>query len=662
MHLTINYSNLGSSNVISCNNYTWNGITYTMSGNPTHTYTNAAGCDSIHTLHLTINYSNTGSSNLTSCNSYVWNGVTYTVSGNPMHTYTNAAGCDSVHTLHLTINYSNTGSSNLTSCNSYVWNGVTYTMSGNPTHTYTNAAGCDSVHTLHLTINYSNTGSSNLTSCNSYVWNGVTYTVSGNPMHTYTNAAGCDSVHTLHLTINYSNTGSSNFSACNSYTWNGVNYTASGNPSHIYTNASGCDSIHTLHLTIHQSNTTSINVVVPNSYTWALTNTTYTNSGVYLHTLSNLYGCDSVVSLHLSILTLQVDLDQEISCYGNNDGTVTAAGAGGSGNFLYDIDGVNLYTNQTGFFIGLTPGVHTVCAKELPSNVVMCGTIVVTEPSPLFATFTIDSMVMCGLNNGQISVQIGGGTVNAQPYLTLWTNANGDTLNNQMTNNFATTISGLPSGLYHLMVEDDHGCVFNADTNLIAPICDDTLSLKLFFQGYYAGSSYMTPVMYNQGVSLNTSVVDTIIVELHDQNFPYGMVDSKTAILSTDGSASCIFSFVHDLTYYLAIKHRNGLPTWSAAPVHFATSTIFYDFSSSSGQAFGNNLYESEPGVWSLYTGDLNQDENIDLLDAFILENDMVQFLYGYEISDLNGDGNVDLLDIPTLQENIDNFIYAIKP
>ena len=548
------------------------------------------------------------------------------------------------------------------SCNSYVWNGITYTTSGNPTHIYTNVAGCDSVHTLHLTINYSNTGSSNMTSCNSYVWNGITYTASGNPTHTYTNAAGCDSVHTLHLTIHYSNTGSSNATACNSYIWNGVTYTVSTNPVHVYTNAAGCDSVHTLHLIIHQSNTTSLNVVAANSYTWPLTNSTYANSGVYTHSMLNMYGCDSIVSLHLAILTIQVDLDQEVSCFGNNDGLVSSAANGGSGNFVYDIDGANLYTNTTGNFGGLIPGVHVVCAKELPSNVVVCGSVIVTEPDPLSAFFMIDSVVTCGHNDGQISALITGGTANSQPYLTLWTNANGDTLNNQLTDMYAITVSGLPSGSYHLRVEDDHGCVINSNTNLIAPICDDTLDLKLFIQGFYAGASEMFPVLYNQGVSSSTTITDTIIVELHDVNFPYSLHDTKTSILNTDGSASCIFSFVHDSTYYLAIRHRNGLLTWSAAPVQFSQSTIFYDFSSAASQAYGDNQFESEPGVWSIYSGDFNQDENMDLLDMGTLETDLNNFLYGYEISDVNGDGNVDLLDVPVMQDNVDLFIYSIHP
>ncbi len=67
-----------------------------------------------------------------------------------------------------------------------------------------------------------------------------------------TNAAGCDSVVTLNLTINSPTTGTDIQTACNSYTWiDGVTYTSSNNSAtYTLTNAAGCDSVVTLNLTI----------------------------------------------------------------------------------------------------------------------------------------------------------------------------------------------------------------------------------------------------------------------------------------------------------------------------------------------------------------------------------------------------------------------------
>jgi hypothetical protein len=179
----------------------------------------------------------------------------------------NAAGCDSVITIDLTIQNTSTGTDTQLACETYTWmDGNTYTATTNtPTWTLTNAAGCDSVVTLDLTINYSNSGTDTQLACETYTWmDGNTYTATTNtPTWTLTNAAGCDSVVTLDLTINYSNSGTDTQLACDTYTWmDGNTYNASTNtPTWTLTNAAGCDSVVTLDLTINSVSdiTTTVN-------------------------------------------------------------------------------------------------------------------------------------------------------------------------------------------------------------------------------------------------------------------------------------------------------------------------------------------------------------------------------------------------------------------
>ncbi len=253
-------TSLGSETMTECNSYTWNtnGQTYTQTGQYTTVLTNAQGCDSTVTLDLTITQPNTGSETMTECNSYTWNtnGQTYTQSGQYTEVLTNQSGCDSTVTLNLTITNSNTGSETMTECNSYTWNtnGQTYTQTGQYTTVLTNAQGCDSTVTLDLTITQPNTGSETMTECNSYTWNtnGQTYTQTGQYTSVLTNQSGCDSTVTLNLTITNSNTGSESVTECDSYTWstNGQTYTESGQYTEVLTNQSGCDSTVTLNLTI----------------------------------------------------------------------------------------------------------------------------------------------------------------------------------------------------------------------------------------------------------------------------------------------------------------------------------------------------------------------------------------------------------------------------
>lgn len=93
-------------------------------------------------------------------------------------------------------------------------------------------------------------------------------------------------------------TSSITISACNSYTLNGQTYTTSGVYTQTLPNAAGCDSIITLHLTIGGSNTTSA-ITACDIYVW--NGQTYTISGLYRDTLTGADGCDSIINLNLTI-------------------------------------------------------------------------------------------------------------------------------------------------------------------------------------------------------------------------------------------------------------------------------------------------------------------------------------------------------------------------
>ena len=86
---------------------------------------------------------------------------------------------------------------------------------------------------------------------------------------------------------------------CNSYTWHGQTYTVSGDYTDTLAAANGCDSIVTLHLTIRHPASSEISMSECGSYTWH--GRTYTTSGDYTDTLIAANGCDSIVTLHLTI-------------------------------------------------------------------------------------------------------------------------------------------------------------------------------------------------------------------------------------------------------------------------------------------------------------------------------------------------------------------------
>jgi K+-transporting ATPase c subunit len=86
--------------------------------------------------------------------------------------------------------------------------------------------------------------------------------------------------------------------ACNSYTWiDGVTYSASTtSPQVTLTAANGCDSIVSLDLTIDSSLSSTDQVVACNSYTW-IDGVTYSASTTSPQvTLTAANGCDSRIS------------------------------------------------------------------------------------------------------------------------------------------------------------------------------------------------------------------------------------------------------------------------------------------------------------------------------------------------------------------------------
>ncbi len=104
----------------------------------------------------------------------------------------------------------------------------------------------------------------------------------------------------LTITVNKPTSGISNvFTCCGVYIWHGTTYTTTGTYTYDSLNVKGCDSLITLNLTITQPPTRDTMVTTCNSFTWNGIN--YTSTGNITLNLKNAVGCDSVITLHLTI-------------------------------------------------------------------------------------------------------------------------------------------------------------------------------------------------------------------------------------------------------------------------------------------------------------------------------------------------------------------------
>lgn len=183
---------------------------------------------------------------------------------------------------------------------------ATYSSSGYYKDTLPGFAGCDSIFTIDLRVDSNSSSTISANTCDNYVVpsGDTSYTASGTYEDTLTKVSGCDSVITINLDIDSSTSSNIVTSDCQSYTVpsGDTTYTSSGTYTDVVTNSVGCDSIITIDLSI-DTNSAYMQVDECYSYTVPSGNETYTSSGTYYDTLTNSAGCDSIITIDLSIDT-----------------------------------------------------------------------------------------------------------------------------------------------------------------------------------------------------------------------------------------------------------------------------------------------------------------------------------------------------------------------
>lgn len=191
---------------------------------------------------------------------------------------------------------------------------------------------------------------------------------------------------------------------------------------------------------------------------------------------------------------------------------------------------------------------------------------------------------------------------------------------------------------------------------------DSNLTLKVLLEGYYAGAGTLQSVLLNQGASADPLVCDNITVELRNTTAPFALVYTCQAVLKTNGVAKCFFPTTGG-NYYVVVKHRNSLETWSAQPIYVGVCPVEYNFTTGVSKAFGGVQKEVESGMYALYTGDIDQNGYMELDDYNLWD---IQYQAGYPFSnftsDLDGNGFVELDDYNLWDANYQDAIFSITP
>lgn len=303
-----------SQNICAGGSFQFGGQMLTTAGTYYDTVITPGGCLGIVTLTLTQNNAASNysySQNICPGASYLFDRQVLTVAGTYYDTLQTAGGCDSIVTLVLNVLPRPTGNIMASICShgSYQFGTRTLTAPGTYTATFTSQSGCDSVVTLTLVANNSVSHSSfNQSICagNSYQFGNQTLTVAGTYYDTLQTAAGCDSIVTLVLsTLPVAN---SNISAAicsnDSYQFGGQTLTTAGTYTDTLQAFNGCDSIVTLTLTVNSSASHSFTESICPGDSYNFNGQLLSTAGSYIDTLAAANGCDSVVTLQLQVAAI----------------------------------------------------------------------------------------------------------------------------------------------------------------------------------------------------------------------------------------------------------------------------------------------------------------------------------------------------------------------
>jgi hypothetical protein len=168
---------------------------------------------------------------------------------------------------------------------------------------------------------------------------------------------------------------------------------------------------------------------------------------------------------------------------------------------------------------------------------------------------------------------------------------------------------------------------------------------------------------YNTG-SGTLNMNDTVRAFLRNTVSPYSIIDSaKSVIDSINFTGQFLFSNAPPGNYYLMVRHRNSIETWSKAggEAYVFGQTFSYDFTNATSQAFGSNLILNG-SKYCIYSGDADQDGFVNLSDVILIYNDANNFINGYVRTDLNGDNISDLNDMIIAYNNSSAFVKKITP
>lgn len=202
----------------------------------------------------------------------------------------------------------------------YHYKDSSYTQAGDYTIHYGTMHGCDSSYLLHLIVHQDYLFSEEETICegDTLLFRGGYYEEEGIYYDSLQTVLGDDSVYQLilHISPVYDILVEEEICMGESYIFNGNRLTATGTYIANLLTQTGCDSTVTLRLTVQESyfSEEHIHLCTPGYYYYR--GDTLRESGTYIDTLQTVHGCDSILSLVLTLVDPSQTILEDIVCLG----------------------------------------------------------------------------------------------------------------------------------------------------------------------------------------------------------------------------------------------------------------------------------------------------------------------------------------------------------
>ena len=440
--------------------------------------------------------------------SYVWdNNVSDGISFTPIAgtvTYSvrgiGTNGCTNTAIATVTVNPLITIDNYTTICtgDSITVGSHTYHATGDYTDLFQSAiTSCDSTVNTHLTvlapIVYSNT----LTLCSgdSLVVGTHTYYTSGIYTDFLVSNTGCDSTLTSNLTVNSPIVASQTISICSGSSIQvGTNvYDTTGVYSDLLRSFNGCDSTLTTNLTVGLRVHTYDTLTICSGDSATVGTFVYHNSGTFTDILVSSIGCDSTVTLHLTVSPRPAIIANSVGICNGQTATITATGAA---TYIWS-SGVTVSGNGTAVANPATTTTYTVTGTSAGCSSTAAVTVSVTAtPIVTMAPFTPASI--CAQND---PFTLPAGTPTGGTYSGLAVNGNTFTPSvNLLGTNFVTYLYSI------------NGCMAAASQSVVVNNCSDVKEFSVTNNIII----YPNPTVGAFTISISNASFDELVINIVD--------------------------------------------------------------------------------------------------------------------------------------------------